>query len=271
MSAIKSNQAIIGVASEIVEQAAHGFVVGQFLAHDGTTWFAADPTNPLRRARGLVVQVLNANEFVLATDGIVDNETPHGLPVGQVYYLAASGLWSPAATGIRQRLFRVISNTQIQLDINRNPGGFQFGTEAVFARDGTDGPNQDNDSLHLVEFNSTLVNVSGFTLNGDGSFTLTDANFAGIYRFNANGTIQTGGGGTTSEWNFWLTVNTVAVAGTQRYANIRASNRVSWAFRGYSVIALNDVVRVQRQRTNGAGGGQIPANGAIVEIERALE
>lgn len=270
MTSIKSNQAIIGVASEIVEQATHGFTVGKFVGYTGTTWALATSANPNLRARGIVVAVLNVNEFVVAVGGILDYGTPHGLTVGATYFLSTAGDVTTTTGGIRQRLFRVLNTTQIQLDIDPFPGGRKYGTEGVYARGGTDGTNYDDNDLHLVEFNSTIIAAPGWTLNGDGSLTLTDANYAGEYRFNTSGTIQTGGGGTTSEWRFWLTVNAVAVAGTQRYANISARNRVTWALNGYASIALNNIVRVQRQRSNGAGGGQIPANGAIIEIERAL-
>jgi hypothetical protein len=78
---------------ETVAQTAHGFIVGDAVAHDGTAWIKARADNANTLCQGIVVDVAALNAFTVCTFGKV-SVAAHGLTVGQHYWLsqATAGL-----------------------------------------------------------------------------------------------------------------------------------------------------------------------------------
>ncbi len=99
-----------------VNQTTHGFVVGDLLYHNGTSYVKAIATSAAAaEVIGIVSSVVDANNFVLFVSGVV---VLSGLTAGVVYFLSATvaGAYSstePTTTGeISKPVFVAISTTQ---------------------------------------------------------------------------------------------------------------------------------------------------------------
>ena len=70
-----------------IEQAAHGFTLGAQLYFDGTAWAPAQANSPATLRMATVAQVIDANRFLIAFEGVM-NWPAHGLTSGARYYLS---------------------------------------------------------------------------------------------------------------------------------------------------------------------------------------
>jgi len=70
-----------------IEQAAHGFALGTQLYFDGTAWAAAQANSPATLRMATVAQVIDADRFLIAFEGVM-NWPAHGLTSGARYYLS---------------------------------------------------------------------------------------------------------------------------------------------------------------------------------------
>jgi hypothetical protein len=98
-----------------VNQASHGFSVGQVVNWNGTTWALADADNSLS-VTGIVVAVADASNFTAAASGI-HTITTHGFTLGTNYLSTTAGGLSNTDAGpgniIQQVLHAVDANTVI--------------------------------------------------------------------------------------------------------------------------------------------------------------
>ena len=68
-------------------QASHGFVVGDVIRFDGTTWYKAQADSAEHaEVQGVVRNIVDANTFKLVTDGLIEGLS--GLTPGSVYFLS---------------------------------------------------------------------------------------------------------------------------------------------------------------------------------------
>ena len=91
-----------GATSKKVNLATHGFVVKDVLRHDGTNWVKAQAnTDAGSEARGVVVEIVDANNFIVVTHGFADLT---GLTANTQYYISAATAGfltsTPPTTGI---------------------------------------------------------------------------------------------------------------------------------------------------------------------------
>lgn len=113
----------IPVASSIVNQGNHGFLVGDILYFNGSTYEKALAENSAKsNVVGIVSGIINLNNFTLLTSGLITSLT--GLIPGAVYYLSdvASGALTttaPTANNTIQKIMLVaISSTSGYYNIN---------------------------------------------------------------------------------------------------------------------------------------------------------
>ena len=110
--AIRGDQIFAAAVLEEITQATHGFTQRQMLSHNGTNWILADASDEATRARGLVAEVVDTNTFVIAFGGLYDEESAHGLTVGEDYYLDDTpGGITLTQEGIIQHVLTVVSAT----------------------------------------------------------------------------------------------------------------------------------------------------------------
>ena len=77
-------------ASREIEQASHGFAVGDVLYFDGTTYAKAQADDEATaEVVGVVSSIVDTNKFVVTSSGYIE-EGLSGLTAGSVYYLSAS-------------------------------------------------------------------------------------------------------------------------------------------------------------------------------------
>jgi hypothetical protein len=148
-----------GSASSVsITQASHGFVVGDWLYLNGSTYTKAI-ANSANTASvvGIVSAVADPNTFTLTTSGLVTGLT--GLTAGSDYFLsgATAGLATltePTTTGyVSQPLGIAASTTSIQVSIKRS---FVIGTSNTFT------------SITLANSATTTIqNIANFA-NGEG-------------------------------------------------------------------------------------------------------
>ncbi len=70
-------------------QASHGFVVGDIVRFDGTTWYKAQADSAEHaEVQGVVRTIVDSNTFKLVYDGLIEGLS--GLTPGQVYFLSAT-------------------------------------------------------------------------------------------------------------------------------------------------------------------------------------
>lgn len=83
---------------QLVNQAAHGFTVGQVIAHNGSAYVLALSTTSAvtTNAVGLVSYVVDANNFILTTDGRITGLS--GLTTGGVYYVSTTSAGALSTT-----------------------------------------------------------------------------------------------------------------------------------------------------------------------------
>lgn len=80
-----------------VNQTGHGYVVGDWLRHNGTSYVKAQADSASNsRAIGVVIEVVDVDNFILQAGGYV--ETLSGLTAGTQYYLSPSSAGAMTAT-----------------------------------------------------------------------------------------------------------------------------------------------------------------------------
>ena len=104
-----------------VNQSTHGFSLGDGIYHNGTSWQAglADDADTL--ATYVVIQVVDANNFVAADFGRIE-ATAHGFTVGEFYYLSETVAGQPTTTLptiFSNPLFYVESDNILQIKVYR--------------------------------------------------------------------------------------------------------------------------------------------------------
>lgn len=83
--------------SKRITQASHGFTVGDVLRHNGTTYVKAQANSDANaEVYGMVNEVIDVNEFRLATEGYITGLS--GLTAGTTYYLSSSVAGAITAT-----------------------------------------------------------------------------------------------------------------------------------------------------------------------------
>jgi hypothetical protein len=117
------DRSVSAPATLSVTQAAHAFVVGNWLHYNGTVWVKAlaDADVNCFATAGVVSSVTDANNFVLMTSGVFDTT---GLVVGPQYLsdatAGASTAVEPVTSGsISKPLGLAISTTRMILQIGR--------------------------------------------------------------------------------------------------------------------------------------------------------
>jgi hypothetical protein len=110
---LRSDQMLAGAILETVEMLSHGFNVREVLAHDGADWVLADASSQTLRARALVVEVIDVDNFVIAFGGLYEEDSAHGLTIGSTYYLSDTtpGALSLFQNGVIQQILTVITST----------------------------------------------------------------------------------------------------------------------------------------------------------------
>ena len=113
----------IPVASSIVNQANHGFSIGNILYFNGTSYVRALAENSAKsNVVGIVSRIINMNNFTLLTSGLITSLS--GLIPGAVYYLSdvvsgALTTTAPTANNTVQKVMLVaISSTSGYYNIN---------------------------------------------------------------------------------------------------------------------------------------------------------
>lgn len=197
-----------------IAQTAHGFSVGNILYLNGTTYALAEANSTVTaEVVGIVSQVIDVNDFVLTTVGLISGLS--GLTPGSVYWLsdATPGLATitiPATAGnITKPVWIAATTTTAYIYQERgkiipNPSFVAFGFEAATT-------------------SVTLIANTGFYTNGTGAITYTVPSAA------AAGDYYTVVGGTnTTPWILQANTGQIINAGTHATSSggtITASTR----------------------------------------------
>lgn len=108
----------IGGTSFEINQAAHGFTLGQGVYHNGTLYLDAKADLESTLAMHVVVEIIDANNIVLADFGRVEAAS-HGYTVGQYYFQSEATAGLPTstepATGFSNPLFYVEDANTLQI------------------------------------------------------------------------------------------------------------------------------------------------------------
>lgn len=173
----QSGDIVHGTGALIVTQASHGFTLGNALRHNGTTWVKAQANSDQTLADGVVVTVIDTNNFVIADRGFF-NLPSHGLGnTGHYYFLssATSGAFvSDQPSEFVQPLFRILDANNIHvmcdtgyLAATGNPGGSSSGGLALAGE-------------HVLSSPATLLQVTGLDLDTQKYYKIAfNLNFAG--------------------------------------------------------------------------------------------
>lgn len=77
----------------VINQTAHGFIVGNFLRLNGSAWVLANSSSePNATVVGCVKEVVNANQFKIVTQGRIANVAGITMTAGSLYYLRNSSV-----------------------------------------------------------------------------------------------------------------------------------------------------------------------------------
>jgi len=111
-----------GATSFEITQASHGFVVGDGIYHNGTSWVKGQANVEATLAYYTVVEVPDANTFTAADFGRI--EVPlHGFTVGEYYFLSDSVAGQPTTTepanAFSNPLFYVEDANTLQIKVYR--------------------------------------------------------------------------------------------------------------------------------------------------------
>lgn len=181
---------------------AHGFSSLSAVRHNGTTWVKAQADSDSTLAHGVCVEVINSNQFIFSLSGKYTYSSPHGLSVGNWYFLSdvTAGALVADQPALSQSLVFVLDSTSILIYPHRSavaddstyiptisPGFNLYGLDRV-----TTGSKQvlevalDNDGIYYCEYNLNLSG-SGLTtclllFNGDTSI--------GSGQYYKNGTVN---------------------------------------------------------------------------------
>jgi hypothetical protein len=219
---IAGDQVLVEVVRTPVVQGSHGFSVRNVVRYTATGWVLALGTSFATAADGVVLEVLNANEFIVGTAGIYE-DAGHGLLNNTTYYLSAvtPGLLTTSRAGIGQSILKVTdgnhyivaaSASRLQEGVNLYdavvPDDFPTPSAAfndvsaplsVFVRNGT-----------YLETADVLIPKHGILIGESPDGTIL--NLAGGFSVGADGTGVDYATGTVSITNGSFTVTGVGVA-----------------------------------------------------------
>ena len=113
----KDSDIIAGNNALVVNQTAHGFSVLNGARYNGSSWVAAQANSLSTLAEGVVIAVIDTNNFVVINSGYF--EITHGKPVGLQYYLDASTAGGNTSTRptIYQGLFITVTTTLVHVNL----------------------------------------------------------------------------------------------------------------------------------------------------------
>jgi hypothetical protein len=183
-----SNNTITNIASNsrLITQTAHGFIVGDAIYYTGSAWAKGTAANPLL---GMVSSVVDANNFILTTDGFV-TVAGAGWTPGATYYAhqTTAGLLTatePTIVGqFRQPVLVAISATTAQLLISLSgvaagPSPFSYKRKtATFDRWYTGVAN--NVSLTTTAISASTIRLHPFIVERATTFDAIAANVTNL-------------------------------------------------------------------------------------------
>ena len=111
----------VNVVTESQTKTGHGFVVGDVIYNDGTTWLKASAALGTSIAQAVVSQVIDVNTIKVVYSGIL-TATAHGKTVGEYYFLdqtvAGTTTATQPTTGIVQQIYFVKDANTLLIDIS---------------------------------------------------------------------------------------------------------------------------------------------------------
>ncbi len=178
-------------------QASHGFVVGDIVRFDGTTWYKAQADSAEHaEVQGVVRTIVDSNTFKLVYDGLIEGLS--GLTPGQVYFLSATT--AGAATTTEPSNFGEVSKPVYFALTTTSANVLTFRGVIIEPQNGTSGTSgtsgdpvisstlayYNNSTQSISSSSNTKVNWStadtantqgsiGLTFNGTDRFTNTSA------------------------------------------------------------------------------------------------